>query len=244
MFGIFKKKEFLKDTIPSGYVDIHSHTLFGIDDGAQTVEHTKYLLNSMIDLGFEKVITTPHTIANVYSNTTEKITSVYEDVKVQLPVETNKLSYQAASEYMIDEDFEQRVKEGSLLTIKDKMVLVEMSYINPPIFLDDALFLLISKGYTPILAHPERYNFYKGDLNAYRSLKKAGCKFQLNLLSTTGYYGERIAQIADSLLKENMYDFSGSDIHHEKHIKSFENKLVIKESDRFKELLKNNSIFK
>lgn len=244
MFGIFKKKEYLKDCIPTGFVDIHSHTLCGIDDGAQSIDDTKYLLQAMMNLGFDKVITTPHTISHVHPNTTQIINDTYKKVVDQLPLETNQLKYQAASEYMIDENFQERVSNDDLLPLKNKHVLVEMSYINPPIFLYDALFLLVSKGYTPVLAHPERYNFYKGDLKAYKSLKKAGCLFQINLLSVTGYYGDKIAVIADLLLKENMYDFAGSDIHHEKHIKSFENKLVIKEADRFKEILKNNEFFK
>lgn len=244
MFGIFKKKEYLKDCIPSGYIDIHSHTLCGIDDGAQSIADTKFLLQSMINMGFDQVITTPHTIANVHPNTTESITNAFQKVKTELPLETEKLRYKAASEYMIDENFLDKIAKDDLLPLKDQHVLVEMSYINPPIFLDDALFALVSKGYTPVLAHPERYNFYKGDLKAYKSLKKAGCLFQINLLSVTGYYGEKIATIADSLLKEGMYDFAGSDIHHEKHVKSFENKLVIKETERFKEVLKNNVFFK
>lgn len=244
MFGIFKKKEYLKDCIPTGFVDIHSHTLCGIDDGAQSIDDTKYLLQAMMNLGFDKVITTPHTISHVHPNTTQIINDTYKKVVDQLPLETNQLKYQAASEYMIDENFQERVSKDDLLPLKNKHVLVEMSYINPPIFLYDALFLLVSKGYTPVLAHPERYNFYKGDLKAYKSLKKAGCLFQINLLSVTGYYGDKIAEVADLLLKENMYDFAGSDIHHEKHIKSFENKLVIKEADRFKEILKNNEFFK
>lgn len=244
MFGIFKKKEYLKDCIPTGFVDIHSHTLCGIDDGAQSIDDTKYLLQAMMNLGFDKVITTPHTISHVHPNTTQIINDTYKKVVDQLPLETNQLKYQAASEYMIDENFQERVSKDDLLPLKNKHVLVEMSYINPPIFLYDALFLLVSKGYTPVLAHPERYNFYKGDLKAYKSLKKVGCLFQINLLSVTGYYGDKIAEVADLLLKENMYDFAGSDIHHEKHIKSFENKLVIKEADRFKEILKNNEFFK
>lgn len=244
MFGIFKKKEYLKDCIPTGFVDIHSHTLCGIDDGSQSIDDTKYLLQAMMNLGFDKVITTPHTISHVHPNTTQIINDTYKKVVDQLPLETNQLKYQAASEYMIDENFQERVSKDDLLPLKNKHVLVEMSYINPPIFLYDALFLLVSKGYTPVLAHPERYNFYKGDLKAYKSLKKVGCLFQINLLSVTGYYGDKIAEVADLLLKENMYDFAGSDIHHEKHIKSFENKLVIKEADRFKEILKNNEFFK
>ena len=79
MFGIFIKKNYLKDCLPNGYVDIHSHTLPSIDDGAKTIANTKFLLKSMIDLGFEKVITTPHTIAQLYPNTSEGIIESYNE---------------------------------------------------------------------------------------------------------------------------------------------------------------------
>lgn len=244
MFGFFKKKIHLRDCIPAGYVDIHSHTLCGIDDGAQNIQDTKFLLNAMQDLGFGKVITTPHTITDIHPNTTQIIQATHEKVVRELPKETQQLSYHAASEYMLDDQFEARVKADDLLTLKDKFVLVEMSYINPPIFLDDVLFLLVSKGYTPVMAHPERYNFYKGEKSAFEHLKRMGCKLQLNLLSTVGYYGESVAKTANMLLKEGMYDFSGSDMHHGKHVNAFDNPLVIKETDKLKDLLKKNEFFR
>lgn len=243
MFNIFKKKKYLRDCIVDRYVDIHSHTLFGVDDGAKTIEDTEHLLKQMIELGFSKVITTPHTMATIYPNTKEILQNRYQEVLEKLPALTKQLDYQVASEYMIDEAFEARIDDNSLLPLKDSYVLVEMSYINPPIFLEDVLFHLVSKDYIPVLAHPERYNFYYNDIEAYKILKKRGCKFQLNLLSTVGYYGSKVAETAQQLLKMRMYDFVGSDIHHNKHLASFQQPLVVKEEDYLKELIKNNQLF-
>ena len=66
----------------------------------------------------------------------------------------------------------------------------------------------------------------------------------MNLLSSTGYYGSGITEVADYLLKENMYDFVGSDVHHEKHIKSFNNDVVVKNIDSLVEVINKNSFFK
>jgi len=245
MFSIFKSKPILKDLIPIGYVDIHSHLLYGLDDGAKTISDTSKLIESMKSFGFEKIITTPHTTPLVWENTKEGILTKLSDVKAEISDLANSVSLNAASEYLMDDSFANRLDEEELLTLKDNMVLVEMSYINSPINLYDILFKLADKGYQPILAHPERYNFYANDFNAFKKLKRAGCLFQLNLLSVTGYYGSGIARVADELLKQEMYDFTGSDIHHENHTKSFSNKLMIKNIKQFEKVLANNSkVFK
>lgn len=244
MFSIFKSKPLLKELIPQGYIDIHSHVLCELDDGAKSISDTQFLIESMKNFGFQKIIATPHTTPFVWDNTKENILSKLEDVKLQITDLADSVSLTAASEYLMDDSFLKRIDEEKLLCLKDNMVLVEMSYINPPIQLYDILFKLISSGYQPILAHPERYNFYKNDFKSFKQLKNAGCLFQLNLLSTAGYYGEGISKIADQLLKENMYDFVGSDIHHEKHIKAFSSKIILNEFKYLDKLIENNQIFK
>ncbi len=240
MFSIFKSKPILKELIPPGIVDIHSHILHGIDDGAKTLDDTIFLIESMKGFGFKNIITTPHTTPLVWENTREGILSKLDQVKTEIPDLAQSVSLHAASEYLMDDSFLKRIESEKLLTLKDNIVLVEMSYINPPINLYDILFQLINAGYQPILAHPERYNFYGNDYGSFKKLKHAGCLFQLNLLSVTGYYGEKIAEIADYLLKENMYDFVGSDIHHKKHIEGFSLKIKIKNISNFEKLVDNN----
>ena len=143
----------------------------------------------------------------------------------------------------MDDYFSSLFNNDKLLTIKDNYVLVEMSYINPPIQLYDYIFNMQVAGYVPVLAHPERYVFYHSDFSNYTKLKKAGCLFQLNLLSSTGYYGKEVAKIAGELLKKNMIDFVGSDFHHKHHIASFSNPIIIKEVDQIKKAAENNCSF-
>lgn len=240
MFSIFKSKPVLKELIPNGFVDIHSHVLYGLDDGAKSISDTVFLIESMKEFGFEKIITTPHTTPLVWDNTKEVILKKLDEVKIEIPDLSNAVSLNVASEYLIDDSFLKRLEEEKLLCLKDNMVLIEMSYINPPIQLYDILFKLVTQGYQPILAHPERYNFYKNDFDSFKRLKKAGCLFQLNLLSVTGYYGQGITKVADELLKNNMYDFVGSDIHHDNHIAGFSSKIKCIQIKTIENVIENN----
>lgn len=244
MFPLFRKKPILKELIPSGALDFHSHLLHGIDDGAQTIRDTEFLLESMSKLGYTKLITTPHTTPLVWENSKDTILQKHDQVMNELPELTRAMQLGVASEYMMDESFVDRFEQEELLTIKANNVLVEMSYINPPMGLYDILFKLQSKGYQPVLAHPERYNFYKNDFQSFYKLKEVGCKFQLNLLSTTGYYGAGIAEVADQLLKEKMYDYVSSDAHHAKHIAGFDSRVQIKKLNDLEELFANNEVFR
>ncbi|TDR22944.1 tyrosine-protein phosphatase [Flavobacterium cheniae] len=244
MLSLFKSKPKLAELIPSGYVDIHSHVLPGIDDGAQKIKDSKFLLESMIDFGFSKVITTPHTMKNVWDNSTSSIGDAYNLVHSELPELSKQVSLQFASEYFLDENLIRLAQQEKLLSLKDNFILIEMSYLNAPIQLYDFLFELQLKGYQLVLAHPERYNYFHSYKKEYQKLKKAGCLFQLNLLSTVGYYGKNVAEIADYLLKENLYDFVGSDIHHKNHVAAFQNKVMIKNYQILEETMPKNVFFK
>ena len=239
-----KNKTILKDLIPDGFTDIHSHLLPGIDDGAKTIEDTIFLTNNLKNFGFEKFITTPHTFSGFWDNTKEGILTKENETLNLLSSQGINLKLQAASEYLLDDHFATLFKKGEILTLKDNLVLVEMSYLNAPIHLYDLLFDLQVAGYKPVLAHPERYLFYHKKFDEYKKLKNAGCYLQLNLLSTVGYYGGEVTEIANKLIDNGLYDFVGSDVHHSKHISAFENKVLIKDTKGLKELTQNNSFFK
>ena len=243
MLSFFKSKPTLASLIPNNYVDIHSHVLPGIDDGAKNLKDSQFLMESMIGFGFKKCITSPHTMANVYNNTIESITSAKKSVENELSDLAQKLDLKAASEYFIDENFIENFKSNPLLTIKDNYVLVEMSFLNPPIQLHEYLFELQSAGYQPILPLPERYTFYHSNFKEFEKLKKMGLKFQMNLLASVGYYGPDVANASDKLLKSGFIDFVGSDIHHKQHIDSFARKVVLKETKAFEIAIENNKFF-
>ena len=144
---------------------------------------------------------------------------------------------------MIDESLLKRIEEKSLLTLKDKYVLIEMSFISAPSQLYEILFQLQLNNYTPVLAHPERYRFFFNEFDEYYKLIRHGCKFQLNLLSTTGYYGTDIVKISDRLLKNNLINFVGSDIHSQRHIYHMNNRVIIKSINKLVEAIEANKSF-
>ncbi len=222
MLGIFKKKKEIKD-FSFLQTDIHSHMIFGLDDGAQTVEDSLELIKNMHSLGFSTIITSPHVHSDFYPNTTGGILTQYKKVLAAIEAEKIDIQFKTAAEYMINDWFMELLKEEEeLLTIHDKHVLVEMSYLAESPYLNDAIFQLQAKGYTPILAHPERYNFYHHDYKQYQELKDRGCLLQLNTIALSGYYGSHVKKIATQLLDDGLYDYCGSDMHHMRHFKALE----------------------
>jgi protein-tyrosine phosphatase len=242
----FNKKNIpLTNFFKNDFVDIHSHLLPGIDDGAKDLNASIALIEKMSSYGIKSFITTPHILGDVYPNTPEIIKSKLQTVKNELlKRDITDISIDAAAEYMMDEQFSEMIeKDEKLLTLKDNHVLVEMSYFSPPINLYEVLFKLQLKGYKPVLAHPERYNFYHTDFKSYYKLKQAGCLFQLNLLSLTEHYGKDVRKISKTLLKENLYDFVGTDTHHQRHLEML---LKIGNKSNFKKikhLIDNNKKF-
>jgi tyrosine-protein phosphatase YwqE len=178
---------------------------------------------------------------NVWDNTPESIENALTKTKSELSL---PFEIEAASEYLLDESVITKAKNKELLTVKANFVLVELSYLNAPIQLYDFLYQLQLEGYHVVLAHPERYTYFHSNKKEYQKLKKAGCLFQLNLLSTVGYYGKDAAEIANYLLKKDLYDFTGSDIHHKNHIKAFQNKVIIKNYKLLEETMRKNVFFK
>lgn len=243
MFFFKKNKPVLSDLIPSDYVDIHSHLLPGIDDGSKNTQTTVELITSLKSIGFSEFITTPHVMEYVWENERSTIEENSTKTKTILVESNISNPFKAAAEYMMDDRFRTLFQNEPLLTLKDNLVLVEMSYINAPINLYELLFELQVAGYQPVLAHPERYNFFHKNVAEYKKLKTIGCKFQMNLLSSVGYYNSEVAKTADYLLENNLIDFVGSDVHHANHVAGFHKKIVLKNLKKLEEAIQNNRYF-
>jgi len=214
MFSFFKKRNLITDISWLG-VDIHSHILPGIDDGAKEVGQSLSYITQMQQLGFEKLFFTPHIYTELYPNTPETILPALKSVQDGLVAASNPIDVGAAAEHMVDYSFE--VKEG-LMCLPNKHILIEMSYLSETPNIEKVIFDLQIAGYNIVLAHPERYNFYHKTTDRYHRLREMGCLFQLNLLSIVGYYGKEVKLAAEYLLKNNLYDLAASDLHHDKHM--------------------------
>ncbi|MBK8880528.1 MAG: hypothetical protein IPN74_19065 [Haliscomenobacter sp.] len=199
--------------------DFHSHLLPGIDDGAKTMEDSLSLIRQMMELGFSQITTTPHINSEYYPNTREIILGKLEEVRAALREHQIPLELHAAAEYYLDDHFEGLLASGEpLLTVWDNFVLVEMSFFGAPPKLEEYIFRLRTKGYAPILAHPERYGFLHQDFGKYQRLKDLGCRFQLNILSLSGYYDRPVQQAAEKLVRLGMADYLCTDLHHQRHL--------------------------
>ncbi|QTD37315.1 histidinol phosphatase [Polaribacter batillariae] len=239
----FKKKIVpLTDIFSDNFIDIHSHLLPGIDDGAKNLKNSLELILKMHSYGIKNFITTPHVLGDVYPNSSETIKNKLTEVQNALKEKGyTDIKINAAAEYMMDEQFSIRLEKNDILPLKDKYVLVEMSYFNAPINLYEILFEIQLKGYKPVLAHPERYHFYHNNFDNYYKLKKAGCLFQLNLLSLTEQYGKNVQKISNEILKLNMYDFVGTDTHHHYHLELLKKIGTKKNAKKIEHLLRNNA---
>ena len=215
----FRRKLPFTDLFTEGFVDIHSHLLPGIDDGAKNLDQSILLIEQLRSCGIYHFITTPHILGEVYPNTSEIIHQKLQIVKNELIKKgITDVRFDAAAEYMLDDHFYKLLQEKKLLTIKNNYLLVEVSFFNPPLNLLELLFEIQLAGYQPILAHPERYVFWQNNINMYDTLKSAGCLFQLNILSLTKHYGKDVYKTSEHLIKKGMIDFIGTDTHHLNHI--------------------------
>ncbi len=216
---LFLKKRPTESVFKKIKVDIHSHLLPGIDDGSPNLNTSIELVKGLCGLGFEKLITTPHIFLDFYPNTSEIIRQGLKQLKEGLAKEKLPLTIEAAAEYYTDSFFEDLLAKDDVLHFgKPKYVLIEMSFISPTPNLEEIIFQLITKGYQPILAHPERYAYWHNHTQVFERLKKMGCLLQLNILSLVSYYGRSVEKKALSMVKSEQIDFLGTDLHHHHHL--------------------------
>lgn len=203
--------------------DMHSHLLPGIDDGADDMENSLQLIQGMRDLGYRKLITTPHVLWDMYKNTHEIILDKLALVKEAVKNAGIDVEIHAAAEYFLDEHVEELLQTKTpLLTISGNMVLTEFSMAFPGLNVKDLLFEMHMQGYQPIIAHPERYIYLEKNKEFYTELRDTGCYFQLNLLSLGGHYGRSVVELAHYLLKNGFYNLIGTDLHHMGHLEGLQ----------------------
>lgn len=217
MFGLFKKKKEPEFNFAAIGTDMHSHIIPGIDDGAKNINDSLALAKRFKALGFKKLVATPHVMADYYRNTPDTINKGLDILREGLLQNNIDLEVDAAAEYYLDETFENKIAKKNVLTFGQNYLLFELSFVNAPHNLFEAIAKMQDAGYQPILAHPERYPYYQNSLESYEQIRDTGCFLQLNTISLTGYYGKACKQTADELVDNHCIDFIGSDMHHLRH---------------------------
>ena len=222
LFELFAGRLSVRESkVLQGKVDRHSHILFGVDDGIRTIEDSLQAIALHETLGITDLWCTPHIMEDV-PNTTPGLQARFEELRQAYK---GGVRLHLAAEYMMDNLLEERLEGRDLLTMEDNMLLLETSTLNPPYGYKEILRKIMSAGYRPLLAHPERYRYMSDD--DYAELRKMGVLFQLNLPSVLGYYGKTVQQKAEELLEKGYYDYLGSDCHRTKALlEPFDRKLL------------------
>lgn len=221
IFSFFTKKPLPSFPFHQLKTDVHSHIIPGIDDGSPDAETSLLLIRGMIELGYETFTATPHVMEDMWRNNTETISNGFAALRKAMDDEGLNNEVRMAAEYLVDGNLESLLeKKQDLLRIQKNWVLIEISFIQPPRNLRELIFEMQMQGYQPVFAHPERYNHYYKKLDELKEIKDAGCLFQSNILSFSGYYGPAAQQCAEWMAEKGMVDLLGSDIHHERHLEA------------------------
>lgn len=222
--SLFERKKTLSGSLV-GFTDYHSHILPGVDDGVKTIDEALAVLALYERAGISDVWLTPHVMEDV-PNTVAGLKARFGELTEAY---SGGVRLHLASENMLDSLFAERLDSGDLLPIELEWpyLLVETSFVNPPARLYEMMEEIKSKGYYPMLAHPERYVYM--ERKDYRRLCQAGVVFQLNILSASGHYGPDARHKAEWLMGNGMYRFAGTDLHRERHFELIEKMRVGKD---------------
>ena len=205
--------------------DVHSHVLYGIDDGSKSIEESIELLKKLASVGFNNVVATPHYIegSEYACDNKEKLKRI-NTLKKKIKEEKIDINLYLGNETFINNHMPLNIKEGNVYTINNsKYLLFELPFHDQIISLRDIVFELKIDGYIPILAHPERYTYFWKDHHILDELKEDGVLFQANFASILGHYGKHSKKLLKYLLKKQYIDYLGTDIHHIKNTYTTDN---------------------
>jgi protein-tyrosine phosphatase len=196
---------------------MHSHLIPGIDDGVKTNEESFAVIRQFQDLGYKKLITTPHIMTDYYGNTAESVSQAYANFIPAFREQHFSIDLQFAAEYYLDETLLKLIADKEkVLTFGDRYFLFETNAVSEPLQIKEFIFSLTSQGYRPIIAHPERYQYMT--LAKAEDLANRGVLLQINMLSLIGYYGPPIQKLAEKLIEKKLVSLLGSDCHNLDHI--------------------------
>lgn len=223
--------------------DIHSHILYGIDDGSRSIEESIKLLDKLYQNGVTDIILTPHYIENSKYNCNNK-----EKLKLlkNLQQSYSKMNLYLGNEVYITENILDLIKKDEIMTLNhSRYLLIELPMNSEIKNLDSIIFELVRNNIIPIIAHPERYSYVQNNIHYFDEFQNMGILLQGNYESLFNKYGTKARKTLKKLLKEDMVSFLGSDIHRIDHINNIElleRKLskIIKDSKKRKDLLENN----
>lgn len=200
-------------------IDIHSHLLYGVDDGAKTIEESIDVIKDLESCGFTKIILTPHYIKeSSYNSSRIDNLKRLEILKSSLKDNNINVELFLGNEIFIDDDIFELFKQRKISTLNNtNFALIELPMSGVYEGYKEIFKELLKKGCRVILAHPERYKAFQEDFNKIYELEEIGVLFQSNLESIIGRYGEEASKTIKRLLSEKKIAFLATDIHKKKH---------------------------
>lgn len=216
MFESIFKREALSDNTHKLdlTVDVHAHLLPQLDDGPVDIEQSIEIIKEMYGMGYRKIIATPHVMTGYYNNAPEDILQSLHVLKNVLKRRNIPMELEAAAEYYLEDELFRLIERREVLTFggNKKYLLFEASFVTKASYILEAVIKIKQAGYTPVLAHPERY-VSLNDLEVINRLAFNGVLFQVNIGSLTGYYSKQAQELAELLINKKLVAFLGSDCH-------------------------------
>lgn len=245
MFNFFKKKPANSTLFYN--TDVHCHLLPGVDHGSPDIATSMELLSLQQEMGINHIIATSHVTKATFENTPETLKPAYKILCDEVAKVGMDMKIDLSAEYRIDEFSLAQLNENRILPFPNGYILLENPFQQEIMGMDELMFDVQLKGLTPILAHPERYDYYGRKKDRYTKLHDAGVLFQVNLLSFTGYFGGRAHDTAQWLLEHDYIDFLGSDMHNRQHAEILKDFIGSKDykklADRLSTRLMNDTEF-
>lgn len=227
-------------------IDFHSHIIYDVDDGSQSIENSIEILKIAEKAGFNEIILTPHYMPNYYEVSKNDIKNKIETIREECKKEKINVTLYQANEIYITSNMVELLQNQIATTINDsKYVLFELPINEEPANLLEVIYSLLENKKVPIIAHPERYSYIQEEPNKLLELIENGILFQTNYGSIAGQFGKDAEKTAKELLQNNFIHFLGSDVHRTGYIysqiKEIENKLrKILPQEKIKELTQIN----
>lgn len=198
----------------SGFVDLHCHWLPGVDDGVDRLEDSVALLRSLGDVGFARVVATPHMRPGLFDNTASDLRRAFDRVQTELEAVSALPERALASEHFFDDIVFRRLLAGEGLPYPgEAAVLLELYDSNFPPRLEQLLSQLRQRGLTPVIAHPERYRVIWDRPSVLDRVLDSGAVALLDVAALVGKYGRQPQRCAERLLEGGSYHAACSDAH-------------------------------
>src|SRR5690625_4311909 len=195
-------------------IDIHTHILPSVDDGAKTEEDSLEMAKQAVEEGIHTIIATPHHKNGRFENVRENIMTYTNILNELFQSEGIPLTLLAGQETRINGDMVEDLKKGEILPINDTTyVFVEFSASHVPRYAKQVLFDLQVAGYKPIIVHPERNEELIEHPNRLYDFVRNGALTQITAGSLIGKFGKSIQRFTQQLIEANLTHFIASDAH-------------------------------